>query len=88
MKLVFAAICLVSALGLSKLQAGAPVEAPAMNLVEESSVVDQEEEGALCPRRWTCNGSGWYDTRVACEAACGGVPCERDHDCRGGCICP
>jgi hypothetical protein len=90
MKLLFAAMCLVSALGLSKLDSAPPSPAPA--LASETSAEEVVSPGAgaaalaLCPRAWRC-GLRWFGTEASCVANCT-VPCELDYRCSGGCVCP
>lgn len=89
MKLIFAAVCMVSALGISKLHAGAPAEMVVAAPVEESSVVEQpQEEWAICPRGWTCDHIRWYGSQATCQTRCPDGVCEMDYNCNGTCVCP
>ncbi|NMO16991.1 hypothetical protein HPC49_40350 [Pyxidicoccus fallax] len=42
---------------------------------------------AICPMKWTCNFSRFYNTQAACETACGRA-CWEDYACNGTCVCP
>jgi hypothetical protein len=90
MKLVFAAMCLVGAMGLSKVDAAPPVTlaAPAD---ATSSLSEEAEPSAVrgkCPQAWTCDNTKWYSTEAACNTSCGNGSCYLDYRCTIGCICP
>lgn len=92
MKLLFAAMSLVGALGLSRLQGGAPVEAGAPVAAEEAvrQSVDVQIDDAMstCPRVWVCEWDGtWHETRQSCIAECNSG-CYVEIFCDGSCVCP
>lgn len=96
MKLVVAGLFLV-ALAISQ-SSTPPAAAPASALgsvatdaadsSNSTSIVDDQDEGAICPLKWFCDDTGlYYSTKAACTSACSST-CYRDYECTGGCICP
>lgn len=95
MKFVFAAVFLVGALGLAKLDAAPPAPAaPAASTAEvtdhavPAGVLGGPSTSAICPQKWTCNYRNWYSTEAACNTSCGGGACFLDYRCTVGCVCP
>lgn len=93
MKIVFAAMLMLGALGLSKLEPS-PSAQPAAAQVAVSSeevVVPPALKGgdssAYCPMKWTCNFRSWYNDQATCNANCGSA-CELEYRCSAGCVCP
>lgn len=92
MKLVFATMFLLGAMGLSRLDAAppAPSAGTTASMNEEAAPaaeLDGSETSVICPQKWTCNNRNWYSTEATCNASCGGV-CYLDYRCTGGCVCP
>ncbi|WP_224250158.1 hypothetical protein [Hyalangium gracile] len=57
-------------------------------VTEEQAASRDVNQMAICPLKWTCYDGRYYSTQAQCTAACSGTPCEREHACTGGCICP
>ncbi|ADO75029.1 hypothetical protein [Stigmatella aurantiaca] len=55
---------------------------------EQSSSEESHSAQAVCPLKWTCNFSTYYNTNAQCTAACGANTCYREHACNGTCVCP
>jgi hypothetical protein len=90
MKVVFATLCLMGALGLSTLDASPPStgeEAPVALAAAPPQLVEEAEPLGFCPIRWTCDSTRYYAMLAACESACGAGQCFREPFCQPGCIC-
>jgi hypothetical protein len=93
MKLVLAALCLIGLLAFTKMQTGSIAVAstePTAGEVNSTPVTGGEDDtSAICPRKWTCDQTGfYYSTKAACTSACGATACYLDYACTGGCVCP